>query len=226
MMNTLHTFGCSLTASTDWPNMLARKTGYKIANHAVPAGDNMTQVRRFKDLVLHHKIKEEDHIIWEITYLDRLGFRLSPDHHFFLNNKDNKIVKHNFHTHLTNILDNQLHQDYVAFNEEWYDTNWYVQNINEMLTDILFACKIGNNLTKGKVLVWFAQNNIFEDQTIESKFINYLDSNNIKHLDYEKQSMMSWVNENNYELADDKMHPSQKIYELYCETFLYPKIIK
>jgi hypothetical protein len=225
-MNTLHTFGCSLTASTDWPNKLAHRTGYKIANHAVPAGDNMTQVRRFKNLILHNKIKNTDYIIWEITYLDRSGFRLSPDHHFFLNNKDNKEVKHNFHTHLTNILDNQLHLDYVAFNKEWDDTNYYVQNINEMLTDLLFAFKTTNDLTKGNVLVWFAQNNIFQDQTTELTFINYLDANNIKHLDYKKQSMMSWVNDNNYELADDKMHPHPRIYELYCETFLYPQIIK
>lgn len=225
-MNTLHTFGCSLTASTMWPKKLANKIGYQIRNHAVPAGDNITQVRRFKNLILHDQIKENDYMIWEVTYLNRLGFRLSPDHHFYKNNKDNKKVKHNFHTHLANILDNQCHIDYVSFNQEWYETNWYVQNINEMLSDLLFSFEIACNVTSGNLLVWFAQNNIFEDQTTEDNFIKYLKNKNIKHLDYKTQSMMSWVEENNYELDKDKMHPSSKIYDLYSETFFYPKLIQ
>jgi len=225
-MNTLHTFGCSLTASTTWPKDLANKTGYQIKNHAVPAGDNITQVRRFKNLMLHNQVKENDYIIWEVTYLNRLGFRLPPDHRFYQNNKDNKEVKHNFHTHLSNILDDQFHIDYVAFNQEWYLTNWYVQNISEMLSDLLFSFKIANEATNGNLIVWFAQNNIFENEKTESNFIKYLKDKKIKHLDYKTQSMMSWVHENNYELAVDKLHPSPKIYKLYCETFLYPKLIQ
>ena len=107
-MNTLHTFGCSLTATevSHWTKRLAEDLNYRINNCAVPAGDNLTQCRRFKDLVLRNKVQKGDYILWEVTYLNRLGFRLSQDHNFYLDNKDNPDVNHNFHTHLPNLIDN------------------------------------------------------------------------------------------------------------------------
>ena len=69
-MSTLHTFGCSLTASTNWPNKLADRLRLSLVNHSVPAGDNLTQIRRFKDQLLENKINSNDHIIWQITYLN------------------------------------------------------------------------------------------------------------------------------------------------------------
>lgn len=225
-MNTLHTFGCSLTASTDWPNNLANDMKCYFHNHALPAGDNITQVRRFKDCVLQDKIKKEDFVVWEVTYLNRLGFRLSPDHHFFTNNRDNKKVNHNFHTDLENIVDGTHHVDYVGFNEEWYDTNWYVKNINDMLSELLYAFKIANERTMGKCLVWFAENNIFENDLTKRNFLNFLDTNSISFVDYDSFGLMSWVKDNNFDLAPDGMHPSQEVYNRFANTILKPRINK
>jgi len=223
-MNTLHTFGCSLTASSNWTKNLAKDINYQINNCAVPAGDNKTQIRRFHDLVLHNKINESDFILWEITYLNRLGFRLSQDHHFLTRNKDNKNIKHNFHTYLPNILDETCHVDYVAFNEEWYNTNWYIQNINEMLSELLFCFNICKKMVNNNLLVWFADENIFENTKQENNFVNYLNKNKIEYLNHHSESLMGWVKRNSYELADDKLHPTEQIYNLYYKTFILPKI--
>lgn len=223
-MNTLHTFGCSLTASTDWPDNLAKNMKYQIHNHALPAGDNMTQVRRFKDCVLQDRIKKDDFVLWEITYLNRLGFRLSRDHHFFTSNKDNEKVNFNFHTDLKNIVDETQHVDYVAFNEEWYNANWYVQNINEMLSELLFAIKIANERTMGKCLVWFAENNIFENKITRKNFLNFLNDNKIRFVDYDSLGLMSWVKDNNFDLDIDGMHPTPKVYNHFATTILKPNM--
>lgn len=223
-MNTLHTFGCSLTASTDWPDNLAKNMKYQIHNHALPAGDNMTQVRRFKDCVLQDRIKKDDFVLWEITYLNRLGFRLSRDHHFFTSNKDNEKVNFNFHTDLKNIVDETQHVDYVAFNEEWYNANWYVQNINEMLSELLFAIKIANERTMGKCLVWFAENNIFENKITRKNFLNFLNDNKIRFVDYDSLGLMSWVKDNNFDLDIDGMHPTSKVYNHFATTILKPNM--
>ena len=223
-MNTLHTFGCSLTASTDWPDMLARKMKLSLSNHAVPAGDNITQVRRFKDHVLKNEINEHDLVIWEVTYLNRLGFRLSQDHHFYTANRYNEKVNHNFHLTTKNIVDEKQHIDYVAFNKDWYDVNWYVQNIGEMLSDLLFAIKTANEMTKG-CLVWFADNNIFEDRLTKENFINFLQQNQINTVGYES-AIMSWTRDNNFAMAPDGMHPASDVYRRYAETILEPRLIQ
>ena len=173
-MNTLHTFGCSLTATevSHWTKRLAEDLNYRINNCAVPAGDNLTQCRRFKDLVLRNKVQKGDYILWEVTYLNRLGFRLSQDHNFYLDNKDNPDVNHNFHTHLPNLIDNTYHNDYVAFNEKWYNTNWQMQNINEMLTSLLYHFTVAKNLVNNNILIWFADH-IFENEIQQNNFIKY-----------------------------------------------------
>lgn len=224
-MRTLHTFGCSLTASTGWPNNLARQLGYRSHNHGVPGGDNVTQIRRFKDNVLLKNMHEEDLVVWEVTYLNRLGFRLSHDHHFYTANKDNSEINHNFHMTQKNIVDHKQHIDYVSFNEDWYDVNWYVQNVGDMLTDLLFAIKISNDITDHGCLVWFADNNIFEDNTTRNNFMDYLKDQQVKTVDYDL-SLMNWVRQNKYALAPDGMHPSPEVYNLYAEKVLKPRIPK
>ena len=224
-MGTLHTFGCSLTASTDWPKNLAEQLGRKLKNHGVPAGDNTTQVRRFKDCILNQSVDAQDLVIWEVTYLNRLGFRLSPDHHFFTRNRDNKDVNINFHRSSKNIVDNEMHIDYVSFNEDWYDVNWHVQNVSEMLTDLLFCFKIANETTRGGCLVWFAENNIFEDNNTKDNFMAFLRNKKINMVDYDL-GLMNWTRGNNYNLAPDGMHPASEIYNLYAETVIKPRIPK
>lgn len=224
-MGTLHTFGCSLTASTDWPKNLAKQLGHKLQNHGVPAGDNTTQVRRFKDCILNQSVDAQDLVIWEVTYLNRLGFRLSPDHHFFTRNKDNEEVNINFHKSSKNIVDGEMHIDYVAFNEDWYDVNWHVQNVGEMLTDLLFCFKIANEKTHGGCLVWFADNNIFEDKHSKDNFMAFLTSEKIKIVDYDL-GLMNWTRENNHNLGPDGMHPAPEIYNLYAQTIIKPRIPK
>ena len=105
---TLYSFGCSLTKD-NWPSNLAKNIGFSCINAAVGAGDNLTQIKRFTDLFLNDSISENDYVIWEITYLNRLGFRLSPDHHFYIKNKDNNIdshsrIKKRTHIFLSSIL--------------------------------------------------------------------------------------------------------------------------
>ena len=223
-MSTLHTFGCSLTASTNWPDKLANRLGLSLINHAVPAGDNLTQIRRFKDNILNNKIDRNDHVLWEITYLNRLGFRLSEDHHFFTKHKDNVKINHNFHNTSINLVDGKRHVDYVAFNEDWYDVNWYIQNVSEMLSELLYTIRIANERTQGKCLVWFAENNIFENDFTKKNFLSYLKDNAIDYIDYETSSLMSWTKENNFPLDDDGMHPASTVYEDYSQKFLQPRI--
>ena len=224
-MNTLHTFGCSLTATevSPWTKDLADYINFDLNNCAVPAGDNITQCRRFQDLVLHNKINKADYILWEVTYLNRLGFRLAQDHQFYLDNKDNKDVNHNFHPHLKNLIDNQHHYDYVAFNEKWYNTNWQMQNINEMLSNLLYNFTVAKNLVGDNILIWFADH-VFENKDQATNFIEFLNENNINHLDYETESLMKWVTKNNYTLGADQMHPSKETYELFYQKYILPKI--
>ena len=66
-MAKLFVFGCSLTQSSRWPANLANKLNLELVNVAVPAGDNVTQCRRFIDLFLQNKIDAQDIIVWEIT---------------------------------------------------------------------------------------------------------------------------------------------------------------
>jgi hypothetical protein len=47
-----------------------------------------------------------------------------------------------------------------------------------------------------------------------------LDKHDISHLDYDTESLMSWVYRNSYPLAKDGMHPTETIYQKYVETFL------
>ena len=225
-MNTLHTFGCSLTATevSHWTKRLAEDLNYRINNCAVPAGDNLTQCRRFKDLVLRNKVQKGDYILWEVTYLNRLGFRLSQDHNFYLDNKDNPDVNHNFHTHLPNLIDNTYHNDYVAFNEKWYNTNWQMQNINEMLTSLLYHFTVAKNLVNNNILIWFADH-IFENEIQQNNFIKYLDRHDIKHVDYTTQSLMPWISKNGHALGVDQMHPADESYDLYYKEFLKLKMI-
>jgi hypothetical protein len=223
-MNKIYTFGCSLTANS-WPKNLAKSLGYDLENFALGAGDNITQYRRFQDLYMNNQINKNDYFIWEVTYLNRTGFRLSPDHHFYTKNKENPKVKHNFHlSKFQNILDNKSHIDYVAFNNEWYDVVWYTQNIDQMLSELLYNLKICNEISNNNLIVWFAENNIFEFETQKKNFINFLDKQKIKHLNYESESLMSWVKDNNYYLDQVELHPTPKIYELFVNKFIKPII--
>jgi hypothetical protein len=221
-MSNLYTFGCSLTHSSNWPVKLANKLEMNLINVAVPAGDNITQCRRFIDLFLHGKIKQDDIILWEITYLDRMGFRLHKDHHFLTRSKN---VVHNLHTFETNIFDDTKHLDYVAFNHEWYETWYYSKNITQLLQELIFVLVIANQLVNNKCLLWFAQNNLFENNQ-DKEFCSTLDKHNILHLDYQTQSLMSWVQENGLPLAEDGMHPTESVYDKFVEKFIEQPIKK
>jgi hypothetical protein len=215
-MATLFVFGCSLSHSSSWPQTLAKKFDLDLVNCAVPAGDNVTQCRRFIDLFLQDCIKNEDIIIWEITYLDRMGFRLRPNHPFY-NNADK--VKHNLHSFKPNLFDNNTHSDYVAFNHEWYDVWYYLKNTTQTLQELIFTLTTANKIVDNKCLVWFAQNNLFDDDQ-DKVFCKLLDKNNIQHLDYYTQSMISWIKQHNLPLAADKMHPTEAVYQKFIETFV------
>ena len=215
-MTKLFIFGCSLSHSSLWPQTLSKKFDLELVNLALPAGDNLTQCRRFIDLFLNDIITPNDIIIWEITYLDRMGFRLRPNHHFYKNSHN---VEHNLHSFQKNLFDNVKHYDYVAFNHEWYDVWYYLKNTTQTLQEIVFTLTMANKIVNNKCLIWFAQNNIFEDDQGEI-FCNLLDKNNICHLNYNTQSIMSWVNDNGLPLAHDKMHPTEIVYQRFVETFI------
>ena len=222
-MATLFVFGCSLSYSTNWPKRLAEKFNLDLVKVAVPAGDNVTQCRRFIDLLLQDKINFDDVIIWEITYLDRMGFRLRPDHPFLENSKK---VQRNLHSFEHNLFDSHKHLDYVAFNSEWYDTWYYVKNTTQTLSEIVFTLIMANQTVRNKCLIWFAQNNLF-DENQDKTFCNLLDKNNILHLDYNTQSLMSWVYQNSLPLSPlDNMHPTEPVYQQFVETFIEPHIKK
>jgi hypothetical protein len=215
-MAKLFTLGCSLTYSSQWPENLAKKYNLELKKLAVPAGDNVTQCRRFIDLFLRDQVNNEDIILWQITYLDRMGFRLSPDHHFL---EYTNGIKHHLHTFETNLFDSKKHLDYVPFNHEWYEVWYYLKNQTQTLQELLFTLIIANQKVANKCLIWFAQDNLFIDNH-EKTFCSMLDKHDISHLDYDTESLMSWVYRNSYPLAKDGMHPTETIYQKYVETFL------
>lgn len=216
MTTRLFVFGCSLSCLSVWPQILALKHNLELVNLAVPAGDNVTQCRRFIDLFLHNKISSQDIILWEVTYLDRMGFRLRPDHPFY--QRSNK-VKNNLHKLETNIFDNEQHSDYVAFNHEWYDVWYYLKNEPQTLQELVFTLIMANNIVHNKCLIWFAQNNLFEDNHAEI-FCKMLNEHDVCHLDYETESMMSWLHSNNLPLGPDNMHPTEAVYKQYVDKFI------
>lgn len=221
-MQKLFVFGCSLTHSSSWSTNLAKKLGLDLVNLAVPAGDNTSQCRRFIDLFLHNKINYDDIILWEVTYIDRMSFRLAPDHHFL---NDSKSVTHNLHTLENNLFDGNKHADYVAFNHKWYETWYYIKNTTQMLQELVFTLIMANQLVNNKCLIWFAQNNLFENNQ-EKIFCDLLNKHNVLHLDYKTQSLMSWIHQNSLPLAADKMHPTEPGYQTFVEKFIEDPIKK
>jgi len=216
----IHVFGCSLSHGIMWDHHFDHKEKFKI--HAVPAGDNTTQCRRFQDCVLHDSIHADDTILWQVTYPSRMGFRLANDHHFYKINKENKDVKHNFHVAETNILDGTKHNDYVAFNEKWFETFYYMENINQELQSLLFHMLMAKQQTNNKMLVWFAQADMFDPKT-SIEIIKFLKHNQIKFIDY-SNSIMTWTKRNKLAMDNQSLHPTQESYKLYIKKVIGPAI--
>jgi len=216
----IHVFGCSLSHGIWWDKFMPE---YKFNINAVPAGDNTTQSRRFQDLVINDQLDENDFVLWQVTYPGRMGFRLSPEHHFIKKNINKSDVVKNLHkAHYKNLLDDTTHLDYVAFNKEWYNTFYFVENVNQELQQLLYNINIANKMTSGKTLVWFAQADMFTDNR-DIKFTNVLSHNNIDQLPL-KDSIMTWAKENNVDMDKESLHPSPMSYKLYVDTKLKPKI--
>ena len=212
----LQIFGCSLSHGIWWDRFLPEHNSQV---HAIPAGDNTTQTRRFQDLVLNNGLGDQDLVLWEVTYPARMGFRLHPNHHFVSGNKRDR----NLHSaSYKNILDGQKHLDYVAFNKEWYDTFYYIENVNQELQQLLYNIKIADQLTKKKTVVWFAQQDMFEDG-IDIKFMDFLNANEIDHVPLEN-SIMTWAKEHKVAMDNESLHPTPISYKLYVDNILKPKI--
>jgi len=209
-----HVFGCSLSHGIWWDQFIDAEFNVQ----AIPAGDNTTQCRRFQDEVLDNKISNMDFVIWQVTYPSRLGFRLRPGHHFIKTNPGHN----NFHQANRNLLDNQSHVDYVAFNEEWYKTFYQVENINQELQNLLFHLKMAANITKGKLLVWFAQHDMMARD--ESKnFVSWLQKEQIEYVE-PAQSIMTWCKTAKKQMDEDQLHPTPESYKIYVKNILEPKI--
>ena len=216
----IHVFGCSLSHGIWWDKFMNE---YQFNVHAIPAGDNTTQCRRFQDLVINDGLHEDDFVLWQVTYPGRMGFRLSPEHHFVKRNMSKPDVAKNLHkAHYKNLLDDTVHLDYVAFNKEWYNTFYFVENVNQDLQQLLYNIKIANKITNGKILVWFAQADMFTDNT-DVKFIDVLSQNSINQLPL-NDSIMTWAKDNNVDMDKESLHPSPMSYKMYVDTKLKPKI--
>ena len=210
----IHVFGCSLSHGIWWDKFIKE---HQFNVNAIPAGDNTTQSRRFQDLVVNNGLHKNDFVLWQVTYPGRMGFRLSPDHHFVKKNMGKSDVAKNLHkAHYKNLLDETVHLDYVAFNKEWYNTFYFVENVNQELQQLLYNINIANKITNGKTLVWFAQADMFTDKT-DIKFTNVLSHNNIDQLPL-KDSIMTWAKDKNVEMDKESLHPSPMSYKLYVDT--------
>ena len=216
----IHIFGCSLSHGIWWDRFLL---DHRSIVYAVPAGDNTTQCRRFQDLVVANGISENDFVLWQVTYPGRMGFRLHPDHHFVKSNNHKLSVSKNLHRTIEpNVLDQKKYFDYVAFNEEWYNIFYYVENVNQELQTLPYNIKIADKITKKKTIVWFAQQDMF-DRTIAQNFVNFLNHNNIDHVLLEN-SIMTWANRNKVSMDKESLHPTPISYKLYVDDILKPKI--
>ena len=216
----IHVFGCSLSHGIWWDKFMK---DHRFSVNAVPAGDNTTQCRRFQDLVINDGLHEDDFVLWQVTYPGRMGFRLNPEHHFVKKNSRDPRVTRNLHSaHYKNLLDDTTHIDYVAFNEEWYNAFYYVENVNQELQQLLYNIKIANKITKGKTLVWFAQADMFTDNT-DVKFTDVLSQNNINQLPL-KDSIMTWAKDNNVDMDKESLHPTAISYKMFVDEILIPKI--
>tara|TARA_R100000388_G_scaffold85994_1_gene65260 strand:+ start:105 stop:761 length:657 start_codon:yes stop_codon:yes gene_type:complete len=212
----IHIFGCSLSHGILWSECFDHTQQFKI--HAVPAGDNTTQYRRFQDCVLNNTIQHDDCIIWQVTYPNRLGFRLSPQHDFYQAHKDDDTVKHNFHSIEPNILDKSNHVDYVAFNEKWYETFYYAENINQELQSLLFHMLIAKQKVKNKILVWFAQSDMTD---IIDDITGFLKQHAIKFID-KSNSIIDWTKRNNLPMDKKDLHPTIQSYNMYVNQIIKP----
>jgi hypothetical protein len=216
----IHIFGCSLSHGIWWDRFV---TNHQSVVYAVPAGDNTTQCRRFQDLVVANGISENDFVLWQVTYPGRMGFRLHPRHHFVESNGHRGEVTKNLHQTIhKNILDQEKHLDYVAFNKEWYNTFYYVENVNQELQSLLYNIKIADKITKKKTMVWFAQQDMF-DHEIAQKFIGFLDVNDIDHVPLDK-SIMTWAQVNKVRMDKESLHPTAISYKMFVDEILIPKI--
>ena len=203
-----HVFGCSLSHGIDWPE--------DFVVHAVEAGDNTTMCRRYQD-IFFSDLSSSDNILWEVTYPNRLGFRLEPTHHFYESNSNNKDMW--FHTALPNILDKQSHIDYVNFNKDWYETYYFCANINQELQNLLYH--IVSASKNNFVYVWFAQADLMDVELLEN-FLSVLEKHNIKYL-HPNKGIMTWAKENAYPFAPDG-HPTKLAYDTYRDKYLIPYV--
>jgi len=216
----IHIFGCSLSHGIWWDRFV---TDHQSVVYAVPAGDNTTQCRRFQDLIINDKVDENDFVLWQVTYPGRMGFRLHPRHHFVESNGHRKDVTKNLHRSVyKNILDQETHFDYVAFNKEWYNTFYYVENVNQELQSLLYNIKIADKITKKKTVVWFAQQDMFHP-TVAEKFLYFLYENQIDHIPLEN-AIMTWAQRIKVSMDKESLHPTPISYKMYVDTILKPKI--
>lgn len=229
-MTKLFTFGCSLTHSYGWKNVLAEKIGYELVNSAMYAGSNDLQVRRLHSHIINGNISKDDIIIWQITSQVRSSFSIrwsnqwtkrldhNPDRpddpkyegmKFFIDAPENYFdgTKH------TDILSNH---SIIKESAEFYDSH---QSLEELFSTIIL---LNNNY---RILVFVGWQGALDQWNANyDKSMQLLAHNNIPHM---PESLLDWVINNDLELDSEDptgLHPTMEASEAYAERALYPKL--
>lgn len=217
------TLGCSFSAFghlKTWPERIVEHFSnvfekVDLINLALPASSNQLQILRLQEYIVYDNITPEDIVIWQITATIR-------GHQRFKNNegKRNKdlTTPTAFYTGSTNYFDKKNRLDYLCHHP--VSLNMQVDE-PEILQQLLYNLKVLKKFTN-KVMVIKGWEGVIPEEYLKDFYL-FLDKHNISFID---QSIMSHNIENNYPVAEDKMHPSEEAYISFTDSKIIPLIKK
>lgn len=221
---TLFSFGCSLTEFVGIKEKLSSLLNIDYINSAQAAGSNQLQINKFNELILENKIKKDDVIYWQITFMYRRYKRLMIDDLPLIKqiqDTEFNFVGTHFIVKSRNIFDNELRIDLMS-NSPWLDKYLdesevdFNQELQTLLSTIILCKKTTKN-----VIVVFGWDDVMSNDHLHI-FKNYLNTHNISYID---KSYLTFVNENKLEYIDD-IHPTQRSAEIFAENEVYPILKK
>lgn len=211
--------GCSFTAQghlKSWPNRLEDHffliyDKVELINLAIPASSNQLQMLRLQEYLINNNIGSDDIVIWQITATVRRHARVKNIEEI----KDKSPIGSTYSGSM-NYFDKQNRIDYLCH----HPTSLRMRlDEPEILQQLLFNFKVIKKFTN-KLLIIRGWDEVIPEKYLKN-FNEFLDKNNISYID---ESIMKHNIENNYPLAEDKMHPSAEAYSSFADKKIIPLI--
>lgn len=211
--------GCSFSFqghTKSWPDRVQQHffrsyDNVKIINLAIPASSNQLQMLRLQEYLINNDIEQEDIVIWQVTGTVRRHGRFKSTEEITKKGTTGSTYEGSI-----NYFDNQNRIDCLCHHPETFRM---MIDEPEILQQLLFNFKVLKKFTN-KLLVIRGWDGDIPENYLE-KFYNFLDKNNISFI---KESIMSHGTDNNYPLAEDKMHPSTETYFSFVDRKIIPTI--